>query len=101
MSCYGYRRQLTELDELPIAIAEVGFMIRIRKFEDVHEGPAFTSVVLRIEVTGRVGLHLTVLDLLGLISVANDEQTEDDVRRVRVLVDLYVASPPTIVLAVI
>ena len=45
----------------------------IRGFEDVQEGPAFTSDVLRIEVTGPVGLHLTVVDLPGLISVANDE----------------------------
>ena len=97
----GYRRQLEEFDELPIAIAEVGSMMGIRGFEDVQEGPAFTSDVLRIEVTGPVGLHLTVVDLPGLISVANDEQTEDDVRTVQDLVDSYVANPRTIILAVV
>ena len=76
-------------------------MMGIRGFEDVQEGPAFTSDVLRIEVTGPVGLHLTVVDLPGLISVTNDEQTEDDVRTVQDLVDSYVANPRTIILAVV
>ena len=40
------------------------------------------SDVLRIKVTAPVGLHLTVVDLPGLTSVANNEQTEDDVRTV-------------------
>lgn len=97
----GYRRQLAEFDELPLAIAEVGSMMGIRGFKNVHEGPAFTSDILRIEVTGPVGLHLTVVDLPGLISVANDEQTEDDVRTVQDLVDSYVANPRTIILAVV
>ena len=48
-----------------------------------------------------MGLHLTVVDLPGLISVANDEQTEDDVRTVQDLVDSYVANPRTIILAVV
>ena len=46
-----------------------------------------TSDVLRVEVTGPVGIHLTVVDLPGLISVADDEQTEDDVRKVQDVVD--------------
>ncbi|MCJ1460236.1 hypothetical protein MMC28_010615 [Mycoblastus sanguinarius] len=96
-----YRRQLTKFDELPIAIAEVGSLMGIKGFKEVQEGPAFTSDVLRIEVTGPVGLHLTVVDLPGLISVADDEQTEDDVRTVQDLVDSYVANPRTIILAVV
>ncbi len=96
-----YRRQLAEFDELPVAIAEVGSLMGIRGFEGVQEGPAFASDVLRIEVTGPVGLHLTIVDLPGLISVANDEQTEDDVRTVQDLVDSYVANSRTIILAVV
>ena len=38
------------------------------------------------------------LELQGLISVANDEQTEEDVRTVQDLVDSYVANPRTIIL---
>ena len=44
---------------------------------------------------------MTVVDLPGLISVANDELTEDDVRTVQDLVDSYVANPRTIILAVV
>ncbi len=97
----SYRRQLKGFDELPVAIAEAGSLMGIRGFNDVKEGPAFAEDVLRIEVLGPVGLHLTVVDLPGLISVANEEQTEDDVQIVQDLVDLYVANPRTIILAVV
>jgi len=77
-----YRRQLQEFDELLVAIAKAGSLMGIRGFGDVKEGPAFVEDVLRIEVLGPVGLHLTVVDLPGLISVANEAQTEDDVQTV-------------------
>ena len=96
-----YKRHLAEFEDLPVAIAEVGSLMGIRGFKDVQKGPAFARDVLRIEVTGPVGLHLTVVDLPGLISVANDEQTEDDVRTVQDLVDSYVANSRTIILAVV
>ena len=96
-----YKRHLAEFDELPVAIAEVGSLMGIKGFKDVQGGPAFAQDVLRIEVTGPVGLHLTVVDLPGLISVANDEQTEVDVQTVQDLVDSYVANSRTIILAVV
>ena len=76
-------------------------MMGIRGFKDVQKGSAFTSDVLRIEVTGSVDLHLTVVDLPDLIAVVNNKQTEDDVRTVQDLIDLYVANPRIIILAVI
>lgn len=97
----AYRRQLEGFDGLPSAIEEVGVLLGIRGFQDVTEGPAFAEDVLRIEVSGPVGLHLTIVDLPGLISVANEEQTEDDVRTVHNLVDSYVRNPRTIILAVV
>ncbi len=42
-----YRRQLTEFDELPVAIAEVESLMGIRGFKDVQDGPAFTSDALK------------------------------------------------------
>ncbi|KAK5017525.1 hypothetical protein LTR16_000588 [Cryomyces antarcticus] len=48
-----------------------------------------------------MGLHLTVVDLPGLISVANEEQTENDVETVQNLVDTYITNPRTIILAVV
>jgi len=59
--------------KLPSAIAEVGSMMGIRGFKDIATGPAFGEDVLRIEVSGPVGLHLTVVDLPGQIFVANEE----------------------------
>ena len=97
----SYRRELKGLNELPVAIAEAGSLMGVRGFNDAKEGPAFAEDVLRIEVLGPVGLHLTVVDLPGLISVANEEQTEDDVKIVQNLVDSYVANPRTIILAVV
>ena len=76
----SYRRQLKGFDKLPVAIAEAGSLMGIRGFNDGKEGPAFAENVLRIEVLGPVGLHLTVVNLPGLISVANEEQTENDVK---------------------
>ncbi|MCJ1231815.1 hypothetical protein MMC12_008494 [Toensbergia leucococca] len=47
------------------------------------------------------GLHLTVIDLPGLIAVANEEQTVEDVQLVGNLIDSYLESPQTIILAVV
>lgn len=97
----AYKRTLRTFDELPIAISEAGSLMGIRGFGDIKEGPAFSENVLRIEVSGPIGLHLTVVDLPGLIEVPNDEQTEVDVQTVHNLVDNYIANPRTIILAVV
>ncbi|KAK5009806.1 hypothetical protein LTR28_013313 [Elasticomyces elasticus] len=94
-------RQLAGFKELPTAIAEAGLLMGIRGFGDIAQGPAFAEDVFRIEVSGPTGLHLTVVDLPGLISAANEEQTEDDVRMVQKLVDTYITNPRTIILAVV
>jgi hypothetical protein len=57
--------------------------------------------VLRIDVRGPVGLHLSIVDVPGLISVPNEEQTDDDVQTVHTLVDSYISDPRTIILAVV
>ena len=96
-----YKRCLSSFTELPIAIAEAGCLMGVRGFGDVTHGPAFSENVLRIEMSGPVGLHLTVVDLPGLISVPNEEQTDADVQTVHNLVDHYIASSRTIILAVV
>ncbi|KAK4998476.1 hypothetical protein LTR66_002294 [Elasticomyces elasticus] len=100
-SLRAYMRQLAGFKELPTAIAEAGLLMGIRGFGDIAQGPAFAEDVFRIEVSGPTGLHLTVVDLPGLISAANEEQTEDDVRMVQKLVDTYITNPRTIILAVV
>jgi len=57
----------------------VGSLLGVRGFGCVTEGPqAFIEDILRIEVSGPGGLHLTVVDLPGLVKVINEEQIEED-----------------------
>ncbi|KFZ18620.1 hypothetical protein V501_01116 [Pseudogymnoascus sp. VKM F-4519 (FW-2642)] len=96
----AYRKELDGFTELPDVILEAATLMRIRGY-GVNEGPAFAADVLRIEVVGNTGLHLTVVDLPGLIAVENDEQTEEDIALVDALVDAYLKSSRTIILAVV
>ena len=97
----SYEHHLESFEELPNSIVTAGSLMGLRGFGDREQGPAFTQDVLRIEVAGPVGLHLTVVDLPGLISVANEEQTDDDVEIVQGMVDAYLTNPRTIILAVV
>ncbi|KAL5349553.1 hypothetical protein ACLOAV_005848 [Pseudogymnoascus australis] len=96
----AYHKELDDFTELPDVILEAATLMRIRGY-GVNEGPAFAADVLRIEVVGDTGLHLTVVDLPGLIAVENDEQTEEDIALVDTLVDAYLKSSRTIILAVV
>jgi GTPase SAR1 family protein len=96
----AYRRILGDFEELPGVIAEAAELMQIRG-DGVWFGRAFANDVLRIEVVGNTGLHLTVVDLPGLIAVASEEQTEKDVALVGSLVDSYLESSRTIILAVV
>ena len=100
----NYQRHLEGYDELPEVIKEVSGLMGIRGFvrsadDTESDAPAFAADVLRIEVIGDIGLHLTVVDLPGLISV--DENEGADVQLVSDLVDLYLQSSRTIILAVV
>jgi hypothetical protein len=96
-----YRRQLQKFDELLVVIAKIDFLISIRDFDDVKKNFAFVENVLRIEVLRPIDLHLTVVNLLKLISIANEKQIEDDVQTVQNLIDSYVANLRIIILAVV
>ncbi|PVH71731.1 putative dynamin GTPase [Cadophora sp. DSE1049] len=96
----AYHRVLSDFSELPGVITEAGALMRLRG-SGVDDGLTFSEDVLRIEVIGKTGLHLTVVDLPGLISVASEEQTEEDVQLIGRLVDSYLESSRTIILAVV
>ena len=96
-----FSRRLADFTELPSVIAEVGGLMGVRGYGGNVGGPAFSEDVLRIEVSGPVKLHLTVVDLPGIIVNPNEEQNDEDVKTVHRLVDKYVASPRTIILAVV
>lgn len=96
----AYHRVLSDFSELPGVITEAGTLMQLRG-SGVDDGLSFGEDVLRIEVIGNTGLHLTVVDLPGLISVASEEQTEEDVGLIGRLVDTYLQSSRTIILAVV
>jgi GTP-binding protein EngB required for normal cell division len=69
--------------------------------DTTNAGPsalAFAADVLCLEVVGDTGLHLTVVDLPGLISVS---ENPDDMEIVDNLVDGYLKSSRTIILTVV
>jgi GTP-binding protein EngB required for normal cell division len=95
----SFERQLKGFDDLPGVIQEASVLMGIRGSADPDlNSPAFTADVLRLEVIGNTGLHLTVVDLPGLISVSDNVE---DMRTVEHLVDGYLESTRTIILAVV
>lgn len=67
----------------------------------VTTGASLPEDLLKIRISGPVGLHLLIVDLPGTILVPNEEQTGDDVEAVHRLVDQYLENPRTIILAVV
>lgn len=61
----------------------------------------FYDDILRIELTGPDQPHLTMVDLPGLFRVGNREQSGADGKAVQEMVQRYMASPRSIILAVV
>ncbi|KAK1725721.1 vacuolar sorting protein VPS1 [Colletotrichum acutatum] len=98
----NYEREMEEdLSDLPVAIEEVSKLMGIRGFTDSPGDVAFASDALRIEISGPTGLQLSIVDLPGLISVSNEEQSQADVEAVHAMVRSYLKSTRTIILAVV
>ncbi|KAJ4194581.1 hypothetical protein NW759_016514 [Fusarium solani] len=97
----AYRKDVKDLSELPSIINDVSKLMGLRGFTDSDDDNAFASDALRIEISGPIGLHLSVVDLPGLISVSNEEQSDDDVGAVRDMVASYLQNSRTIVLSVL
>ncbi|KAJ5640301.1 Dynamin [Penicillium longicatenatum] len=94
----GFQREFQDFNELPTIIREASEYMGIRGFSKLADAPGFAADVLRLELVGNTGLHLTLVDLPGLISVS---ENEEDVEIVQGLVDSYLQSSRTIILAVI
>ncbi|RKK76747.1 hypothetical protein BFJ69_g6696 [Fusarium oxysporum] len=95
----AYRKDVKDLSELPSIINDVSKLMGLRGFTDSHDDNAFASDALRIEISGPIGLHLSVVDLPGLISVSNEEQSDDDVDAVRDMASNDIANQGIIKLA--
>jgi len=61
----------------------------------------FSTDILRIEVSGPVQPHLTIVDLPGLFLASDKDQTDDDSELVKALVLSYMKKPRSIILAVV
>ncbi|KAI7970206.1 hypothetical protein EIK77_008433 [Talaromyces pinophilus] len=97
----SYRRVLQNINELPSVIQQVSGHMQIRGYTEDGSGLAFAPDALRIEITGPIGIHLSVVDLPGLIEVPDDNRDDDDVNAVINMVTAYLQSSRTIVLAVV
>lgn len=97
----GFHETIDAYDQLPKIIGDAGALMGLRDYGDNLTGPAFVEDVLRIKVVGRTGLHLSIVDLPGLISTASEEQTEADMDTVHRMVNSYIERPRTVILAII
>jgi GTPase SAR1 family protein len=93
----AFRREVSDLAHLPGIIDEAARLmgVGVNNFADA---PTFVADVLRLEIVGDTGLHLTLVDLPGLISVS---ENEDDVQLVSDLVNSYLENSRSIILAVV
>ncbi|KAL3466423.1 P-loop containing nucleoside triphosphate hydrolase protein [Aspergillus heterothallicus] len=94
----AFRRQIHDFTEIPNIIEEASALMGLRGHTADLDAPAFSADILRLELIGNTGLHLTIVDLPGLISVS---ENEEDVKLVRDLVDSYLENSRTIILAVV
>lgn len=97
----AYSRTLRSLADLPDVISDAGELMGVRGFGKVTTGPSFSGDLLKIRISGAVGLRLSIVDLPGIILVPNEEQTEHDVDTVHHLIDQYWKNPRTIISAVV
>ncbi|EXM15077.1 Dynamin [Fusarium oxysporum f. sp. vasinfectum] len=97
----AYHKDVKDLSELPSIINDVSKLMGLRGFTDSHDDNAFPSDALRIEISGPIGLHLSVVDLPGLISVSNEEQSDGDVDAVCAMVASYLQNSRAHVLYVL
>ncbi|KAK5173877.1 uncharacterized protein LTR77_002558 [Saxophila tyrrhenica] len=97
----AFQQEIGDFNELSSVIASAGALMGLRGYGGNECGPSFVEDVLRIKVSGRTGLHLSIFDLPGLIACASEDQSEKDVESVHRLVDSYLENPRTIILAVV
>ncbi|KAB8239932.1 P-loop containing nucleoside triphosphate hydrolase protein [Aspergillus flavus] len=94
----AFHREVTDIAQLPGIIDEAARLMGVQGANELADAPTFAADVLRLEVVGDTGLHLTLVDLPGLISVS---ENEDDLQLVNDLVNSYLENSRTIILAVV
>ncbi|KAF2158956.1 hypothetical protein M409DRAFT_71369 [Zasmidium cellare ATCC 36951] len=97
----SFNRALNSFSDLPDVIAAAGAVLGLSRISDHDAGPTFAQDVLQIRVNGPTGLHLSAVDLQGIIQVRSEEQADSDIAAVHSLVDSYMANGRSIILAVV
>lgn len=91
-----FRKDLVNLEDFSALIDDA------KSYMGVADGStAFSTDVLRLEVSGQKQPHLTIVDLPGLIHSENKSQTATDVQIVQNMVHEYMTNQRSIILAVI
>lgn len=65
------------------------------------DGQAFSTDILRVELSGPTQPHLTLVDLPGLFQAGNKVQSDDDAQAVTLLVLSYIQRSRSIILALV
>ncbi|KAF1807999.1 hypothetical protein P152DRAFT_485810 [Eremomyces bilateralis CBS 781.70] len=64
-------------------------------------GKVFSSDILRVEISGPEQPHLTLVDLPGLFTAGNKDQSDEDAEMVESLVLSYMEKPRSVICAVV
>jgi hypothetical protein len=94
----AFRREVSDLADLPGIIDEAARLMGVQGVNGLADVLNFAADVLYLEIVGDTGLHLTLIDLPGLISVSKNK---DDVQLVGDLVNSYLENSRSIILAVV
>jgi Dynamin family/Dynamin central region len=98
----SHKEKLSLFEKSSINHSEIPDLISEAKtFMGLTGSSTFSRDVLQLEVSGPKLPHLTLVDLPGLIHHPNKEQTEEDVRIPKELVQKYMSQSRSIVLAII
>ena len=93
----GFRYNLSSREEFPALFEKAKHAMGL----DALGSLAFSEDILRVEVLGPAHPQLTVVDLPGLIHSENKKQSARDVALVHKLVESYMTSERSIILAVV
>ena len=94
----GFSHNIRDFRELREVINRAAILMGVQCDDSNTDAPSFAADVLRLEVVGNTGLHLTLVDLPGLISFS---ERDEDVQLVSDLVESYLSNSRTIILAVV